>query len=136
MQIDSPNKDREPKMVVDGKAYYYTKARHEKVTNYVPINPDNPKSGLRKVTSTVVVPEDAEIIDLETGESDSKYWQPETVLNPEGCSHVFALVDVGKREVQCKKCTLSTTIHLGINVRENPSLQVNLQSHWYPVETT
>lgn len=135
MQIDSPFKNKEPNEVVDGKAYYYTRSKKEKVIDYVPIDPDHPQRGIRRIERTITVPLDGEVIDQETGESDSKYWQSEVVLDPSGCTHVFQITDVGEREIECKKCHLGTTIHLGINFRESEAtLEVCLNDHWYLIE--
>ena len=54
-----------------------------------------------------------EIIDLKTGKSTLKTHRLESVLNPEGCSHDFRTIDMGKREAECSKCRVGVTYIVG-----------------------
>lgn len=134
MQIDSPFKGKEPTEVRGDTALYYTQSRKERVVEYVPVNPNNPNAGIRAVEKTITIPLDGESVDINTGESDTKYWQPDTVLDPTGCNHRFKIIDVGQREIQCESCGFATTIHLGINFKEaNGVPKVRLQDQWYVI---
>lgn len=59
-----------------------------------------------------------EIVHIPSGESNMQYHQPEMVLNPEGCSHIFGVVDIRKREIECRGCHLMTSFHPAVNYRE------------------
>lgn len=75
-----------------------------------------------------------EIVDVRTGRSNMAYWQPEMVLNPEGCQHHFFISDIGHREVECTRCKLATTFHPGINFREENGLpEFQFRGQWYPL---
>lgn len=82
------------------------------VTEYVPVDKNNPLRGVQAVQKVITVPENPEVINLETGQSNSKYWKSDVVLNPEGCKHHFVLIDAGKREVECTKCSLPTNFNV------------------------
>lgn len=118
-QIPSPFEGKKPDLVdkKTNKAFYGT-TREEQIVEYVPNNPENPTAGVHPERKTIQVPQEGETIDLETGQSDSKYWQPEKVLDPTGCVHVFEITNLGKREIECQKCTLPTNFHPGINYFE------------------
>ncbi len=117
MQLPSPFEGKPFKKTVAGKGYHYTQSRQEEVTVYKPLYPDRPNSPVVEQKETVEVPLDGEIVDLTTGQSDSKYWQPETVLDPTGCQHQFHLVT--SREVICDACGWTTMLHPALNVVEN-----------------
>lgn len=75
-----------------------------------------------------------EIVDLTTGQSNTKYWKPEMVINPQDCNHVFHLIDVLKREIECEKCTFSTNFIVGINfIEKKDKLFIRLQNKKYPI---
>ena len=62
-----------------------------------------------------------EIVNLQNGQSNMKYWKPEKVLDPEGCEHEFVITNIGKREVECHKCHMETSFIPGINFKESKS---------------
>ena len=109
MQIPSPNEGKKPQQYRGKEGLFFDKSHEEMVTEYIPVDKHNPLRGVQTVSKVVTVPENPEIVNLETGQSNSKYWKPESVLNPEGCEHHFILIDVGKREVECTKCSLPTS---------------------------
>ena len=77
-----------------------------------------------------------EIVYLPTGNSNQTYYQPEVVLNPEGCDHSFKLTNIGKREIECEKCQYSSSFVLGNNAEEaNGSIVVKLRNKEYIVST-
>ena len=61
---------------------------------------------------------DEEIVHIPTGRSNQAYYQPEKVLDPSGCAHQFVITDMGKREVECRKCHWATTFIMGVNLVE------------------
>jgi hypothetical protein len=76
---------------------------------------------------------DEEIVDLKSGQSNQTYYSPEIVLNPLGCSHIFKIIDIGKREVECR-CGLMTSFIAGINFEEkNGKASIRIQQGTYPV---
>jgi hypothetical protein len=119
-QIDSPFKGKTPTLInKEENTAFYGETRTEQVINYKPTNPHDPRSGVYPVAETVEVPVSGETIDLRTGQSNSKYWEPEMVVNPQGCMHDFTFTSVGKREIECSNgCGFETTFHPGINYKE------------------
>ena len=89
---------------------------------------DNPLYGIRNEYT----PEE-EIVHVPTGRSNHVYYQPEKVLNPEGCEHEFVVTDLGKREIECTKCTYGTTFVAGVNYFEDPDPRVVLNKKSYPI---
>lgn len=76
-----------------------------------------------------------EIVHIPTGRSNTTYYQPEKVLDPTGCDHIFQLEDMGKREVYCSTCQLPTAFIVGINVsEENGSLFIIYKGKSYPIQ--
>ena len=119
MQIPSPNEGKAPTAYRGKQALFFDKSHQEITTEYIPIDKRDPLRGLQAVEKIITVPENPEIIDLATGQSNSKYWKPEPVLSPEGCDHHFVITDVGKREVECTKCTLPTSFSVPESFRED-----------------
>lgn len=77
---------------------------------------------------------DEEIVHIPTGKSNMSYWKPEMVLNPEGCEHIFYLYNVGRREIECSVCHLTTAFIPGVNYsEENGQAFVTLKGKKYPV---
>jgi len=118
MQIPSPNEGKKPQAYRGKQALYFDRSHEEVVTEYVPVDKRNPSAGIRPETKVVTVPDNPEIVDLETGQSNTKYWKPEMVLNPEGCKHHFVLTNAAKREVECTKCNLPTSFTVPGSYRE------------------
>ncbi len=118
-QIPSPFEGKKPTLIdkESGKAFF-GETREEMIVEWKPYNPENPRSGIYPETKTIQVPHEGETVDLKSGVSDSKYWQPEKVLDPSGCVHEFEVTSLGKREVECSKCSLGTTFHPGLNYLE------------------
>ena len=119
-QIASPFEGKKPDYIdkESGKALYGL-TREEQIVEYKPIDPDRPERGIMAEATTMTVLEDGETVDLKTGKSDSKYWQPEKVFDPTGCIHVFQIIDVGKREIECTKtCGWVRDFHPGVNFKE------------------
>jgi len=61
-----------------------------------------------------------EIVHIPSGKSNMTYHIPQSVMNAEGCYHVFLVSDIGRREVACRnqQCGLTTTFHGGNSYRE------------------
>lgn len=77
-----------------------------------------------------------EIVHIPTQQSNMKYWKPEMVMNPVGCSHQFDITNLGSREIECNKCGFGTQMHLGINTTEDSSgLKISLKNKSYPINT-
>lgn len=77
---------------------------------------------------------DEEIVHIPTQRSNQQYWQPEMVLNPEGCEHAFVITNMGKREVECTKCHVETTFHAGVNyIEEDGKAFIQLHTGRFPV---
>jgi hypothetical protein len=89
---------------------------------------DNPVYGVRNEFS----PEE-EIVHISSNTSNHKYYTPEKVLNPEGCTHEFIVTDLGKREVECTKCNYGTTFVVGVNYFEDPKPRLVLHKKSYPI---
>jgi hypothetical protein len=88
----------------------------------------NPLYGIRSEHT-----KDEEIVDLQTGQSNQTYHSPELVLNPMGCSHIFKIIDIGRREVECR-CGLMTSFVVGVNFEEKEGKAVIiLQQGTFPV---
>jgi len=118
MQIPSPNAGRQPQMYRGKEALYFESSHPQEIVEYEPVSKWNPLAGVKAVSKVAIIPDNPEIIDTRTGESNSKYWQPEKVLDPEGCDHDFVITNVGKREAECSKCKLPTNFHIGSAFRE------------------
>lgn len=135
MQIDSPYKDKTPDLVdEDTGEVFYGETKEERVVQYKPLDPNNPSLGIVAEEKTIKVPVRGETISR-SGESDSKYWQPEVVYNPTGCVHAFQIIDISKREIECTKgCGTVTEFHAGINyLEENGKSFVTLKGVRYPI---
>lgn len=52
-----------------------------------------------------------EVVHIPSGKSNMNYYVPEKVLNPEGCNHVFNVINIGLREIECGGCKLTTSFH-------------------------
>lgn len=137
MQIDSPYKDKSPNKVVDGKAYYYVSSHTEETIEYQPIDPRNPNLGVTPVTKTIEIPDNPEVVDLQTNQSNTKYWLPEKVIDPTGCIHTFLITNMGPRELECSKgCGFNTNFHVGINTtEENGKLFIKINNVRYIITT-
>lgn len=134
MRIPSPNQNKPFRKIVDGKGYHYDQTRQEQIVSYKPLNPLRPDLGVVPVTEVIDVPIGPEVTDLNTGESNSQYFQPDMVLNPSGCSHEFIVEDMGKREVVCSNCGLGVTFHVGMNYQEEDGQGfILLNKKMYPV---
>lgn len=59
-----------------------------------------------------------EWVHIPSGKSNHTYIQPDVVMDPTGCVHVFEVENIGKREVYCPMCGFATTFHAGINYFE------------------
>lgn len=87
----------------------------------------NPRYGYRNPNTP-----DEEIVDLQSGKSNHTYYQPEVVLNPEGCPHVFHIIDIGKREIECGNCQFSTSFVPGVNEEyRDGNHYVKIKGHEY-----
>jgi hypothetical protein len=90
---------------------------------------DNPIYGIRNEHSS-----DEEIVHIPSGTSNSNYYIPEPYLTPIEHQHDFVIVDMAKREIQCKVCNFHTSFVVGINfVEENEQAFVILKDKKYPV---
>lgn len=77
---------------------------------------------------------DEEIVHIPTGRSNQAYYQPEMVMNPEGCDHDFVLTSIGMREVECSRCHYGITFHAGINYTEREGTSyITLHGTEFPV---
>ena len=77
---------------------------------------------------------DEEIVHIPTGRSNQTYYQPEMVLNPEGCDHSFKVTSMATREVECSKCFYQTTFHPALNyTEENGHSFITLKDKKYPI---
>jgi hypothetical protein len=75
-----------------------------------------------------------EIVNLETGVSNMKFWKPEPVTNYDGCDHEFVITDMGKREAECRKCSFAMTFHAGMNYFEKDGQgYITIHKHDFPV---
>jgi len=59
-----------------------------------------------------------EIVHIPTDTSNMAYWKPETVLDPSNCTHELELIDIGKREVECRNCHWALSFNAGDNYFE------------------
>lgn len=76
-----------------------------------------------------------EIVHIPTNVSNHRYYKPEVVLNPEGCDHIFEVIDIGKREVECKRCHLTTSFVPGVSFQESGNSAKILLNHvWFEVK--
>ncbi len=134
MQIPSPNKGKKFTSIVGNEGLYYENSHQEQITVLEPIDPQEPRLGSRPVVKIIEVPENPEVVNLQTGESNSQYWKPELILDPEGCEHEFVPVDLGKREVQCKHCNMGLIFHVGLNYKEvDGQPYITLNKYDYPL---
>lgn len=109
--------------------HYYDEVRQEQVIRYKPVDSEHPEYGLMSIYDTEEVPVDPDI------EGATKYWQPELVMGGE-CSHVFRVVNMGLREVECTNplCRLLTAFHPAVNFREQGGkASIILNYKEYPV---
>lgn len=113
-----PNPQRKHSKVINGVIHNYDEARKQRVVKYVPIDPQRPQRGVKEVESFEDVPIDADLVNAETGEDLTKYWQPETVLDPSNCMHDFKVTNMGKREVECDLCHWALSFNAGTNYIE------------------
>jgi hypothetical protein len=76
-----------------------------------------------------------EIVHIPTKRSNMQYWQPDVVLDASKCVHRFLVTSVGKREIECIKCGLSTTFNVGVTfTEENGNKYFWLHGAWHPVD--
>lgn len=78
-----------------------------------------------------------EIIHIPSGKSNMSYHKPEKYTFFENCTHVFRVVDIRMREVECKnaQCHLLTAFHPAVNYREeNGKGYIKLNGKEYLVE--
>lgn len=61
-----------------------------------------------------------EIVHLPTDRSNMEYHVPEVVTHYDNCEHVFRVVNMGIREVECTnvQCRLLTSFHPAVNFKE------------------
>lgn len=59
-----------------------------------------------------------EVIHIPSGKSNMNYYIPEVVTRYGDCTHVFKVVNMGLREVECQNCNLLTSFHPAVNYRE------------------
>lgn len=134
MQIPSPNAGKKYTSVVGNEGLYYENSHQEQITVLEPIDPNNPQRGVYPVVKTIEVPENPEVVNLQTGQSNSQYWKPEVILNPEGCNHEFTWIDLPKREIECHKCSMPVIFHVGLNYKEIDGKSfVSLNKIDYPI---
>lgn len=135
-QIASPYEGKKFKKVEGGKGYHYDTSHFEEVVTYKPINPRHPERGVYPVADTVEIPDNPEVIDLKTGQSNSKYWQPESVSNPEGCPHSFKIENIGRREIICSnsKCNLGFTFHPTDLIEKDGKTFINFRKKTYEIQ--
>ncbi len=134
MQLPSPNEGKEPKKIEGHDALYYDHSHKQAVIDWEPIDPEDPKKGVRPVEKIIDVPDNPEVVDLRTGQSNTKYWQPEKIVAPEGCEHEFIITSIGKREIECPKCNFATSFIAGVNFfEESGKFSVKIRNHLYPV---
>lgn len=105
-------KQRKYSKLIDGQMLHYDEVRHEPIVRYEPIDPRKPEIGLKQVQDTLEIPISPDI------EGNTKYWQPDMVVDPSGCNHVFFITDIGKREIECENCHWGFGFHVGRNYHE------------------
>lgn len=133
MKIPSPNQGQPYNLIKDGKGYY-GEVRQIKRVVYKPTNPDNPHSGVRAEEVIEKIPVNAEGVDLESGTSDSEYWQPEVVTKSFDCNHDFEITNIGIREIECRLCHYNTSFHAGRNFFEDKDgPKVKIQGQLYSI---
>lgn len=59
-----------------------------------------------------------EVVHIPSGKSNMNYYVPEVVTRYGGCDHIFKIVNMGIREVECRNCHLLTSFHPAVNYRE------------------
>lgn len=76
-----------------------------------------------------------EIVHIPTNRSNMQYHQPEVVMDASKCLHHFAITHIGKREIECLRCGLSTTFNVGVTyTEENGRKYFWLHGKWHPVD--
>lgn len=134
-QIPSPFEGKQPTYVdkQSGRALYGV-TREEAIIDYEPIlNARGDVVGIEPKESTITVLVDGETRDLKTGQSDTKYWQPDMV-HPAECPHEFIMIDGTKREVECKNCTRISTFNAATEYLEKDGrAYVVVDKRYYPL---
>jgi len=74
-----------------------------------------------------------EIVHLPTGRSNMSYYQPQSVLNPVDCEHMFDETNKGEREYVCRKCQFGLTAHITQLIERGGTLLIKLQDGEYRV---
>lgn len=88
-----------------------------------------PLYGIRNPNTT-----DEEVVDIRSGTSNQTYYQPDTVMNPQGCGHEFTVVNMGKREAECRNCQLPITFIPFVNFKESKgTATITIKNTSYPV---
>lgn len=59
-----------------------------------------------------------EVIHIPSGRSNMNYYKPEIITRYGDCQHVFRIVNMGIREVECRNCQLLTSFHPAVNYIE------------------
>lgn len=77
---------------------------------------------------------DEEIVNMQTGESNQKFWQPDPVISPDGCEHAFFLVD--PREIECQWCHWIIGFHAKDVVEDNGKTEVIYRGKPYEIKTS
>lgn len=131
MELPSPNKGKKPTAVVDGKLLYFDNQREETIMAVEPVDPNNPSKGVRQFPQTVIVPENPEIID-ENGVSNSRYWKPEVVFNPQDCPHKYK-ADYPKRIAVCEICSHEVQFHINDVQEVLGKLRIKVNKIFYPL---
>jgi hypothetical protein len=129
-QLPSPYANRPFTKVEGHLGYHYTDSH----TEIVPALGQDEYGRTIETSQTVEIPHDPEVVNIHNGVSNSQYWQPELVLNPEGCQHQFVVTDIGLRELECLHCHIATSFHAGRNVvEEQGQAYVVFHNKRYPI---
>lgn len=73
-----------------------------------------------------------EIVNKKTGQSNMSYYQPEPVVSPKNHDHTFKILDIGKREFECK-CGWQVTANVTQIIENKKGMFLKLHQGKYPV---
>lgn len=75
-----------------------------------------------------------EVIHIPSGKSNMNYYVPEVITRYGDCTHLFKIVNMGIREVECRNCQLITSFHPAVNFKEeNGKAYIKLNGREYEI---